>query len=144
MEEESQRLNVSPKPRKDTPSVAFVGAAWFVLFVGIIAYLVGLYNADMQLNEKGYYFTILLFGLFSAVTLQKSVRDKLEGIPVTNIFFAISWFGTIASIVLLIVGLWNAQLALSEKGFYGMSYTLSLFAAVSVQKNIRDTIESEK
>lgn len=146
MEEETVKPDSTPriKRNKEVPSTAFVGAAWFVLFVGVIAYLIGLWNAEMQLNEKGYYFTILLFGLFSAVTLQKSVRDKLEGIPVTNIFFAISWFGTIVSILLLVVGLWNAELALSEKGFYGMSYTLSLFAAISVQKNIRDTAESER
>ena len=92
----------------------------------------------MMLNEKGYYFTILLFGLFSAISVQKAVRDRLEGIPVTNIYYGISWFTTITSIVLLIIGLWNADLQLSEKGFYGMSFTLGLFAAVTVQKNIRD------
>lgn len=148
MEEEVRKpeipTNVNRKPTKekiDGPSSAFVAAAWTALLVGIVAYLVGLWNADMELNEKGYYFTILLFGLFAAVTLQKSVRDKLDGIPVTNIFNGLSWFGTIISIILLIVGLWNAELALSEKGFYGMSYTLSLFAAISVQKNIRDSAQ---
>jgi len=40
--------------------------------------------------------------------------------------------------LLLIIGLWNADLGLSEKGFYGMSFTLSLFAAIAVQKNTRD------
>ena len=30
------------------------------------------------------------------------------------------------------------DLALSEKGFYGMSFTLALFAAIAVQKNTRD------
>jgi uncharacterized membrane protein YiaA len=143
MEENSEKLN-SIKAKKSAPSFAFVAAAWSALFVGVLAYLIGLYNAEMQLNEKGYYLTILLFGLFSAVTLQKSVRDNLEGIPVTNIFFGLSWFGTITAIILLTVGLWNADLLLSEKGFYGMSYILSLFAAVSVQKNIRDTVEFEK
>jgi uncharacterized membrane protein YiaA len=39
---------------------------------------------------------------------------------------------------LLVIGLWNADLFLSEKGFYGMAFTLSLFAAIAVQKNIRD------
>ena len=92
----------------------------------------------MELNEKGYYFTILLFGLFSVVSVQKSVRDRLEGIPVTEIYYGISWFTTIASILLLIIGLWNADIDLSEKGFYGMSFTLALFAAVAVQKNTRD------
>jgi uncharacterized membrane protein YiaA len=35
-------------------------------------------------------------------------------------------------------GLWNAKLALSEKGFYGMAYLLALFATVAIQKNVRD------
>ncbi len=120
------------------PSNAFIGASWLALVAGVISYNVGLWNAQMQLNEKGYYFTVLMFGLFSAVSLQKAVRDELEGIPVTTIYYGLSWFTTILSVLLLIIGLWNADLARSEKGFYGMSFTLSLFAAVAVQKNIRD------
>ena len=92
----------------------------------------------MQLNEKGYYFTVLMYGLFSAVSLQKSVRDRLQGIPVTGIYYSLSWFSLCLSVLLLAVGLWNASLTLSEKGFYAMSFVLSLFAAVAVQKNIRD------
>ena len=120
------------------PTGAFIGASWSALLIGMTSYCIGLWNADMQLNEKGYYFTILLFGLFSVISLQKAVRDKLENIPITDIYYSISWFTTIASIVLLIIGLWNADLFLSEKGFYGMAFTLSLFASVAVQKNIRD------
>ena len=30
-------------------------------------------------------------------------------------------------------------LVLSEKGFYGMAFVLSIFAAITVQKNVRDT-----
>ena len=38
------------------------------------------------------------------------------------------------------IGLYNARsIILSEKGFYGMSFVLSLFAAITIQKNIRDT-----
>ncbi|MEW7290391.1 inner membrane protein YiaA [Aquimarina sp. 2304DJ70-9] len=120
------------------PTPAFISASWSALFIGMISYCIGLWNASMFLNEKGYYFTILLFGLFSAVSVQKSVRDRLEGIPVTDIYYGISWFTTLTSILLLIIGLWNADLELSEKGFYGMSFTLSLFAAIAVQKNTRD------
>lgn len=120
------------------PTAAFISASWTALFIGMISYCVGLWNVDMWLNEKGYYFTILLFGLFSVVSVQKSVRDRLEGIPVTDLYYGISWFTTIASILLLIIGLWNADIDLSEKGFYAMSFLLSLFAAVAVQKNTRD------
>lgn len=125
------------------PSGAFIGASWAALFVGSIAYLVGLWNATMQLNEKGYYFTILMYGLFAAVSLQKSVRDKVEGIAVTGIYFGLCWISVGLSILLLTIGLWNATLALSEKGFYAMSFVLSLFAAVAVQKSIRDVGDQE-
>jgi len=120
------------------PSTAFIGASWAALLIGITAFNIGLWNATMQLNEKGYYFTVLMFGLFAGISVQKAVRDQLEGVPVTNLDYGIAWFATILSILLLTVGLWNATLARSEKGFYAMSFTLSLFAAIAVQKNTRD------
>jgi len=120
------------------PTGAFIGASWAALFVGGATYLFGLWNANMALNEKGYYFTLLMYGLFSAVSLQKSVRDRLEGIPVTGIYFGLCWFSLGLSVALLAVGLWNATLTSSEKGFYAMGFLLSLFAAVAVQKNVRD------
>ena len=126
------------------PSSAFIGASWTVLIVGITAFIIGLWNADMELNEKGYYFTVLMFGLFSAISVQKAVRDQLEGIPVTAIYYGISWFCTLLSIILLTVGLWNADLLRSEKGFYAMAFVLSIFAAIAVQKNTRDLKAAEK
>ncbi|AKK62746.1 membrane protein [Xanthomonas oryzae pv. oryzicola] len=95
----------------------------------------------MLLNEKGYYFTLLLFGLFASVSLQKSVRDRADGIQVTGLYYAICWFSLIVALLLLTIGLINATLLLSEKGFYAMAYALSLFGAVAVQKNTRDAIE---
>ena len=120
------------------PSAAFIGASWAALLIGITAFIIGLWNAEMQLNEKGYYFTVLMFGLFSAISVQKVVRDQMENIPVTNIYYGLAWFSTLLSIVLLTVGLWNADLLKSEKGFYAMSFILSMFAAIAVQKNTRD------
>ena len=120
------------------PSAAFIAASWTALLIGTIAFIIGLWNANMELNEKGYYFTVLMFGLFSSISVQKAVRDQLEGIPVTNLYYGIAWFVTLLSIVLLTVGLWNATLEKSEKGFYAMSFVLSLFSAIAVQKNTRD------
>jgi uncharacterized membrane protein YiaA len=120
------------------PTGAFIAASWTALVVGVATYMVGLWNAAMQLNEKGYYFTVLMYGLFSAVSLQKSVRDRLEGIPVTGIYYTLCWASLALSLGLLGVGLWNAALSESEKGFYAMAFFLSLFAAVAAQKNVRD------
>jgi uncharacterized membrane protein YiaA len=121
------------------PSNAFIAASWIALGAGMVGYLIGLWRSEMLLNEKGYYFTVLMFGLFSVVSLQKAVRDRLEGIPVTDIYYGISWFSTILCIVLLAVGLWNATLLPSEKGFYAFAFLLAIFGAIAVQKNTRDS-----
>lgn len=125
-------------------STAFVAASWVSTGTGMLGYLIGLWRSEMLLNEKGYYFTVLMFGLFSVVSLQKSVRDRIEGLPVTDIYYSICWFSTILSITLLAVGLWNATLLPSEKGFYAFSFLLALFGAIAVQKNTRDNIQTKK
>lgn len=136
--------NTQLRKAKSGPTAAFVGASWVALFLGVITYLIGLWNADIELNEKGYYFTLLLFGLFAAVSLQKVVRDRAEGMQVTNIYYGICWIALGAALLLMAVGLVNASsLILSEKGFYCMSYALSLFASITVQKNIRDLHAAE-
>ncbi len=131
-------IQISPRP-----TAAFVGASWLALLVGTTTYMIGLWNAQMLLNEKGYYFTLLMYGLFASVSLQKSVRDRLEGVNVTNIYFGLCWVSLLLSVLLLTVGLWNATLTSSEKGFYAMSFVLSLFASVAVQKNVRDTQQAD-
>ena len=129
--------------RIHSPSPAFIGASWFALGLGLVAYLVGLWNAQMQLNEKGYYLSLLLYGLFAAVSLQKSVRDRVEEIPVSNLYYSLCWFALLSALLLLVIGLWNATLLLSEKGFYGMAYALALFGSVAVQKNTRDLMAAD-
>ncbi|EGD4400715.1 Inner membrane protein yiaA [Escherichia marmotae] len=100
-----------------TYSPAFGIVSWIALAGGIVTYLLG---------------------LFSAASYQKTVRDKYEGIPTTSIYYMTCLVVFIISVALLMVGLWNATLLLSEKGFYGLAFFLSLFGTVAVQKNIRD------
>lgn len=125
-------------------SNAFIAASWVALAVGMIGYLVGLARAEMLLNEKGYYFSILMFGLFAVISLQKAVRDRLENIPVTDIYYGLCWFTTLLAIALLIIGLWNATLLPSEKGFYAFAFLLALFGGIAVQKNTRDNNTASK
>jgi len=125
-------------------SSAFIAASWAAVGIGLVGFLLGLWRAEMLLNEKGYYFTVLILGLFSVISLQKSVRDRLEGFPVTTIYYNICWAAAFLSVGLLAVGLWNAALLPSEKGFYVFGFLLSLFGAIAVQKNTRDTAEAER
>lgn len=139
MEEKTLALQIQ------RPTGAFVAASWTALFVGGATFLWGVWNAPkMQLNEQGYYFTLLMYGLFAAVSLQKSVRDRLEGIPVTGIYFSLCWVSVALSILLLVIGLWNAELNGTEKGFFAMAFLLALFGAVTVQKNVRDNALADR
>lgn len=129
---------------KNAPSSAYVMASWLALITGILTYLIGLYNAKMQLNEKGYYFTLLLYGLFAAVSLQKVVRDRDDGLPITNIYYGLCWISLGFAILLMSIGLFNAgSIIRSEKGFYAMTFILAIFSAITVQKNVRD-LENSK
>jgi uncharacterized membrane protein YiaA len=118
-------------------------ASIVALIIGTSAFGIGLFNAQMPINEKGYYLIILLYGLFSMVSLQKTIRDKMEGIKTSKAYYLMAWASSGIAIALLVLGLYNADLLLSEKGFYAMSYVLSLFAAITVQKNIRDKTQNE-
>ncbi|MHC8515492.1 inner membrane protein YiaA [Sporosarcina sp. ITBMC105] len=138
--EKDADLKIKVEKREGEPTVAFKGASIAALLIGVLAYFIGLFNATMELNEKGYYFVVLIFGLYASVSLQKAVRDKEEGVPVTNIYYGLSWFALLIAILLMGIGLYNAgSIVLSEKGFYGMAFVLSIFAAITVQKNVRDT-----
>ena len=123
------------------PTAAFVGASWAALFLGVISFAVGLWNATMTRSEKGFYAAVLVLGLFAAVSLQKSVRDRAEGLPVSALYLGLSWAVVGLSVVMLGIGLVNSGMALSEKGFYGLAFAMTLFAAVAVQKNVRDTLQ---
>ncbi|MFT5707669.1 MAG: putative membrane protein YiaA [Oceanospirillaceae bacterium] len=126
------------------PTNAYKMASLCVLAIGIASFLLGLWNAQLLLSEKGFYFSVFLLALFSSVTLQKSVRDREEGIVITKVFMSICWASFSAAIILLVIGLKNADMALSEKGFYAMSFLMSLFAVITVQKNTRDLSAVQK
>jgi uncharacterized membrane protein YiaA len=123
------------------PTAAFVGASWAVLILGVVSFAVGLWNATMARSEKGFYAAVLVLGVFAAVSLQKSVRDRAEGLPVSALYLGLSWAVVALAVVMLGIGLFNGAMALSEKGFYGLSFAMTLFAAVAVQKNVRDALQ---
>ena len=129
--------DTSPPAR---PTAAFVGASWAALAVGALCFSVGLWNATMARSEKGFYAAVLVLGLFASVSLQKSVRDRADGLPVTSLYLGLSWAVVGLSVLMLVVGLWNSDMALSEKGFYGLAFAMTLFAGVAVQKNVRDAL----
>jgi uncharacterized membrane protein YiaA len=62
--------------RRNTP--AFTVLAYFTFFAGILLFSIGLYNAEMMLNEKGYYIAVMLLVAVGAILTQKVARDNSE------------------------------------------------------------------
>ena len=124
------------------PSFAFVAASWTALLAGSLAFLIGLWRSSMQLNEKGFYFTVLMYGLFSAVSVQKAVRDRMDGVPVTGLYYGLSWFSVLVTSLPLLLGLWTASMEPTENGFYSIAHLQRLFSAIAVQKNVRDGLDT--
>ncbi|MBC5853120.1 inner membrane protein YiaA [Vibrio metschnikovii] len=121
------------------PTRPYVLTALVALGIGVFTYLIGLINANLQFNEKGYYFVVLVFGLFSVITLQKTIRDESEGLKVTSAYKNLNIFCVIIACALMFVGLYNVDtLLLNEKGFFGIAFVMSLFSSIVVQKNVRD------
>ena len=124
---------------------AFYIASWVALGIGVSSYLVGLWNAELENAIKGYYFTVFAFGLYAAVSIQKTVRDRIEQIPVSSIYYGISWAAIILALSLFGIAIYqNDDLILSEKGFYSIAYVLSLYSCIVVQKNVRDAQDLDR
>lgn len=133
-------MTAQPSPTAK-PTPAFIGASWAALLLGLVSFSVGLWNATMTRSEKGFYAAVLVLGVFAAVSLQKSVRDRAEGLPVTGLYLGLSWGVVALAMIMLAVGLWNSDMFRSEKGFYGLAFAITMFAAVAVQKNVRDSAQ---
>ncbi|MEK4029437.1 MULTISPECIES: YiaA/YiaB family inner membrane protein [Bacillaceae] len=59
-------------------TTAFTVLSYFTFFAGVFLFSVGLYNADMQLNEKGYYIAVMILVAVGAILTQKVTRDNAE------------------------------------------------------------------
>ncbi|HJV44783.1 MAG TPA: YiaA/YiaB family inner membrane protein [Bacillota bacterium] len=67
-----------PQKHRKRNTGAFTGLAYFTLASGVILFCVGLWNADMQLNEKGYYLAVMILVAVGSILTQKVVRDNAE------------------------------------------------------------------
>jgi uncharacterized membrane protein YiaA len=121
------------------PSFAFVAISWVAALAGIISYGSLLVNSTtLTWSDKNFFFAILVFAVYAAISVQKIVRDRLEGVKFTNLYYGVSWLAVIIAVGMFVNGLFNVNLAVSERGFYGMAMLLTLFGAIAIQKNTRD------
>lgn len=60
--------------KKESTTQAFIITSWSAFAIGVLAYIAALWNMSMETETKGYYFTVFMFGLYAAVSVQKRAR----------------------------------------------------------------------
>jgi uncharacterized membrane protein YiaA len=121
------------------PSFAFIALSWVAALAGVVLYGSMLFNSTaLTWSDKNFFAAILIFAVYGAISVQKIVRDRLEGVPFTNLYYGVSWLAVIIAIGMFVNGLFNVNIGMSERGFYGMAMLLALFGAIAIQKNTRD------
>ena len=53
----------------EKPSNAFVAASWIAVGAGMTGFLVGLWRADMLVNENGFYAFSFLLAIFGTIAV---------------------------------------------------------------------------
>jgi uncharacterized membrane protein YiaA len=121
------------------PSFAFIALSWVAALAGVVLYGSMLFNSTaLTWSDKNFFVAILVFAVYAAISVQKIVRDRIEGVPFTNLYYGVSWLSVIVAIGMFVNAIFSVNIALSERGFYGMAMLLTLFGAIAIQKNTRD------
>lgn len=139
--------------RRNTP--AFTAASYFALAAGILLFCLGIYNADWQLNVKGYYLLCMFLVIISCIVSQKVVRDNSEDKEIkrdnpkhrmrnTPAFTAMAFGGLIIGFGMFFIGLFNAAFELNVKGYYIAVMLLIAYSSIGVQKVTRDNADDKE
>ncbi|MDO7905641.1 YiaA/YiaB family inner membrane protein [Paenibacillus sp. JX-17] len=136
-------------------TAAFTLASYFALAAGLFLFCIGVYNADWQLNVKGYYLLCMVLITISCIVVQKVVRDNTEDREArrdnpkhrmrnTAAFTGMSIAGLIIGYAMFAIGLFNADFELNVKGYYIAVILLISYSAIGVQKVTRDNAEDNE
>lgn len=139
--------------KRNTP--AFTAASYFALGAGLLLFCLGVYNADWELNVKGYYLLCMVLITITCIVVQKVVRDNTEDKEIrldnpkhrmrnTGAFTGMAIAGLIIGYAMFFIGLYNASFDLNVKGYYIAVILLISYSAIGVQKVTRDNAEDNE
>lgn len=147
------RTSRAPEARADTPagavpppSGAYQGVSWAALVIGLGVFAVAAwYSEGLTAADRFFLYCAALFGLFAAIAASKAVRDRSEGVPISSLFYGLSWVAAVTPIV-LVAYYFAFYTTIAEASRWNLftAYCLSFFAAVSISKNTRDLEAARK
>lgn len=123
------------------PTAAFQAVSWFAFAIGAVTFLFAVWYAPFATPADRYFlYSAFLFSLFGCLSVSKAVRDKQENIPVTGLFYGLSYVAAIVPLVMVSYNLAfeSVLMSPSHRGLLGMAYAISAFAVLAIAKNERD------
>ena len=123
------------------PTAAFQGVCWAAFMIGSITYLYSVwYTHSATVSDRYFLYTAYLFSLFGCMSVSKVVRDRQEKVPVTGLYYGLSYVAAIVPLVIVAYNLsFDAQyIDVSQRALIGMAYAISAFAVLAISKNERD------
>lgn len=122
------------------PTGAWQGVSWFAFGLGAVVFLYSVWYAPgITVGERYFLYTAALFSLYGCVGVSKVVRDRVEGIPVTPLFYGLSFVAAIAPFVLVAYNMvFDSTLPATTRALLGMAYALTAYATLGIAKNERD------
>ena len=96
--------------------------------------LVGIWNTDWMLLEKGYYTAIILWMTFSAITLIEMLRFKEERVNEPAYFNMSCWLSVTLAFSFGIISIYNTEWDLYLKGYYWMGMIFVAFSTLVLSR----------
>jgi len=124
------------------PSGAWQGVSWFAFGLGAITFLyTAWYSPGLAASDRFFLYTAVLFSFFGSLSVSKSVRDRTEGVPITGLFYGLSWVAAAAPFLLVAYNLaFYSTMPEVNRALLGMAYALATFAVLAIAKNERDKL----
>ena len=104
---------------------------WILFLSGILTYSIGLWRACPLLSGKGYFFGVLMTGMFVTYAYQRAVNLNQND----ERFASVCQMVALITAGLLLVGVWNAPLAPFEIGLYPAAFFVCLMGQFLLQRS---------
>jgi len=114
--------------------------SWFAFVLGPTTFFyTAWYAPTVGATDRFFLYTAVLFSFFGSLSVSKSVRDRQEGVPITGLFYGLSWVAALTPFVLVVYYLtFYSDMEGSYRALLGMAYSLATFAVLAIAKNERD------
>lgn len=99
---------------------------WILFLSGALIYVIGLWRECPLLSGKGYFFGVLMTGMFVTYAYQRAVNLNQND----ERFASVCQMVVLITVGLLLVGVWNAPVSSLEKGLYPVAFIICLLGQV--------------